>query len=126
MSWVMHKYISFLNNISIGVWIIQHMLNTISFLDKCIIHIFILFTDPSCTGGSVRLSEGMEGYVETCYSGRWYGVCTHSWDFKDAFVVCRELGYPATGSSSAGGVGEGGGVIGGRGKGGQCSISTQY
>ena len=29
--------------------------------------------------------------------GRWTGVCSSSWNYQDAFVVCRQLGYPATG-----------------------------
>ena len=87
------------NNTSLHPWCVNYAthaeLLATSVVDKCTIH--ILFTDPSCTGGSVRLSEGMEGYVETCHSGRWYGVCSNPWYYQGAFVVCRELGYPATG-----------------------------
>ncbi len=49
--------------------------------------------------GSVRLSGGLtplEGYVEICLNGSWSRVCSSSWDYKDSFVACRQLGYPAT------------------------------
>ena len=32
-----------------------------------------------------------------CAHGRWTGVCGSYWNYQDAFVVCRLLGYPATG-----------------------------
>ena len=60
-----------------------------------------LVTDAtSCVHGDVRLVEGLvstEGRVEVCMSGRWTGICDSSWNYQDAFVVCRQLGYPATG-----------------------------
>ena len=54
----------------------------------------------NCTHGSVRLVGGLEhteGRVEVCVQGRWTGVCHSSWNYQDAFVVCRQLSYPATG-----------------------------
>ena len=37
-----------------------------------------------------------EGTVEYCISGTWKAVCLDFWDSKNAFVVCRQLGFPAT------------------------------
>ena len=55
----------------------------------------------NCTHGNVRLAGGLElteGRVEVCVQGKWTGVCDSYWNYQDAFVVCRQLGYPATGS----------------------------
>ena len=60
------------------------------------------------THGTVRLIDGLipeEGTVEVCVNAVWSSVCqwrywyTTDWDYKDAFVVCRQLGYPATGKT---------------------------
>ena len=50
--------------------------------------------------GAVQLTGGLipeEGTVQVCVNGMWSSVCDSYWDYKDAFVVCRQLGYPATG-----------------------------
>ena len=52
------------------------------------------------TTGSVQLHGGVvpeAGTVEYCVSGTWKAVCDNSWYYKEAFVVCRQLGFPATG-----------------------------
>ena len=53
----------------------------------------------SCTEGDVRLAggeTGMEGRVEVCHNQIWWAVSGYwYWDFNDATVVCRHLGYPA-------------------------------
>ena len=54
----------------------------------------------NCTNNDIRLAGGLgptEGRVEVCVQGRWSGVCGSSWSDQDAFVVCRQMGYPATG-----------------------------
>ena len=38
------------------------------------------------------------GTVEYCIDGTWQAVCDSSWDYIDSFVVCRQLGFPATGN----------------------------
>ena len=50
----------------------------------------------SCTEGTVRLSGSSKtflGRVEICLDLTWTTICDEHWDFKDAQVVCRELGY---------------------------------
>lgn len=55
----------------------------------------------NCTSGDVRLAGGLEpteGRVEVCVEGRWSGVCSSGhWNYRSAYVVCRQLGHPATG-----------------------------
>ena len=46
--------------------------------------------------GDVRLVNGMtkrEGRVELFNNGHWRSICGKTWNFTDAFVVCRQLGY---------------------------------
>ena len=63
----------------------------------------LLFTSAVLgSHGTVRLIDGLipeEGTVEVCVNAVWSSVCHWSWDYKDAFVVCRQLGYPATGEN---------------------------
>ena len=50
----------------------------------------------NCTSGDVQLVNGSsdgEGRVEVCYHGVWTTVDGYSWDYNDARVLCRQLGY---------------------------------
>ena len=53
--------------------------------------------------GSVRLynaSSSEEGVIEYCRGGFWRAVCDTNWSYQNSFVVCRQLGLPATGMNA--------------------------
>ena len=64
----------------------------------------LLMLPIGCHEGEVRLQEGLtplQGHVELCRANTWGRVCTSGWTSIDARVVCRQLGYSATGIRSS-------------------------
>ena len=59
-----------------------------------------MYIPGTCVTGNVRLIGGLvptEGTVQMCVGGRWRELCYSGWSYQEAFVVCRQLGLPATG-----------------------------
>ena len=53
----------------------------------------------NCSNGSIRLTNGggdNEGRVEICTDGNWMTTEANYWNYNNAKVVCRQLGYHDT------------------------------
>lgn len=53
-------------------------------------------SSPTYPDGSIRLVGGRnptEGNVEVFYKGRWGSICDDEWDIREAYIVCKMLGY---------------------------------
>ena len=74
------------------------LLRKIYLISKIFLYIIIECLAP----GELRLVNrdmigGNEGRVDICLGGRWGRVCDDSWDYHDAEVACRQLGFGAAG-----------------------------
>ena len=50
----------------------------------------------------MRLVDGLssyEGRVEVCSGGQWGTICNSNWDYREARVVCRQLGFSSVGNN---------------------------
>lgn len=50
----------------------------------------------NCTSGDIRLSGKQtpeSGRLEVCINQAWGSLCNYYWEYRDAQVVCRELGF---------------------------------
>ena len=77
--------------------------NAVSNRDWMVTAIHSYYSLSECyTPGKIRLvygnkTDGNEGRVEICFGGQWGTVCDDSWDYRDAEVVCRQLGFGTIG-----------------------------
>ena len=62
---------------------------TASFVRNCTEHSIMLVGGPS----------SLEGRVEVCVNGDWGTVTYGAWDYRDASVACRQLGFSPLGNT---------------------------
>ena len=47
-------------------------------------------TNETCHNGQVKLLDS--NAVQLCKDGEWYALCSRTWSWPQAQVVCKELG----------------------------------
>ena len=72
-----------------------------TYMHACLLlsHCFFTDTVPDPKNVQIRLVGGSSpnyGRVEVRYGGLWGTICNDHLHFKDAKVICRQLGYPVT------------------------------
>ncbi|XP_077991287.1 scavenger receptor cysteine-rich domain-containing protein DMBT1-like isoform X3 [Glandiceps talaboti] len=58
---------------------------------------FLSYCSRLASADNIRLSGGktpFEGRVEVFYNGSWGTICRDGWHEQDAYIVCKELGFP--------------------------------
>ena len=53
-------------------------------------------SDRECSENDIRLVRGQtqdDGQLQICLNGTWSLICSDRWDYRDASVVCQQLGY---------------------------------
>ena len=63
---------------------------------------YYFFCLECSTPGEIKLvngnrTDGNEGRLEICFGGQWGTVCDNLWDYYDAEVVCKQLGFGTAG-----------------------------
>ena len=63
------------------------------------LHVYqpLFFSPEPIAPGTIRLVDGAneaEGRVEVYYDFKWGAICDDDWDYREAHVVCKELGFP--------------------------------
>ena len=64
-------------------------------------NVLLCYLLTACEVGAIRVINGgslLKGNVEVCYNNVWGTVCGNGWNITAAQVVCRQLGFPATGA----------------------------
>ena len=85
------------------------MLDLYTSLLECIINLTLALQylaesfESSCDPNDIRLTgngvtSSLEGTVEICVNGDWGTINHDFWDYRDASVACRQLGFSPLGT----------------------------
>ena len=64
-------------------------------------YVLFCYLLTACELGAISINNGgneLIGRIEVCYHNLWGTVCGNGWSVTAAQVVCRQLGFPATGA----------------------------